>query len=258
MLRSIADKCCLSKSMELIIPELPPSPARMAAFMQSVVSFRVPQLPGVSCMRANFVVEAYDDVLFNDLGIECPPGIRQSVRKRKAEYLAGRYLVAQLLTARGWPAAVGTGAHREPLWPGGAVGSITHADSVAVAAVADDPAISLLGIDFESWIDEALTTSLALAVVDQGERARAESGQLSAARAFTLAFSAKESLFKALYPEVRAYFDFDKAELVSIDWSERTFLLRIRTTLSKTVAAGCVFRGAFLPWAGGMFTVVAG
>lgn len=243
--------------MQLVTPAPPPGPAQTAAFLKSVVSFRLPQLPGVSCMRANFAAAAYDDALFNHLGVEFPPGIRQSVRVRKAEFLAGRYLAAQLLTARGLPTTVGTGIHRQPLWPTETVGSITHANSVAVVAVADDPAISLLGIDFESWIDETLAASLAASVVDQGERARAESGPLSAAQALTLAFSAKESLFKALYPEVRAYFDFDKAELMSIDWNAGTLSLRVRTSLSRSVAAGRVLRGAFKLLAGGVFTAVA-
>src|SRR5688572_18568678 len=46
--------------------------------------------------------------------------------KRRAEYLAGRHAAGHALSALGLPARVGRSPNGLPLWPPGAVGSITH------------------------------------------------------------------------------------------------------------------------------------
>lgn len=61
----------------------------------------------------------------------------------------------------------------------------------------------------------------------------------------TLTFSAKESLFKALYPQVRCYFDFLDARMVAVDTQRQTFVLALLKTLTPNCPAGRRFSGRF-------------
>ena len=61
----------------------------------------------------------------------------------------------------------------------------------------------------------------------------------------TLLFSAKESLFKALYPALQRDFDFMAAELAALAQAERRFTLRLTVTLSAHFKAGDCFDGYF-------------
>ncbi|MNE68057.1 phosphopantetheinyltransferase component of enterobactin synthase multienzyme complex [compost metagenome] len=73
----------------------------------------------------------------------------------------------------------------------------------------------------------------------------------------TLAFSAKESLFKAIYPQVGGYFDFDAARLVEVHWPSGRLVLRVTQDLSTSIRAGMLFEGHFQMWADAVFTVIA-
>jgi enterobactin synthetase component D len=136
-------------------------------------------------------------------------------------------------------------------------GSITHSSDVAIVALADCRESGLLGIDFETWLDHDAAQSVGISVLDCGERSVLASGGWPSSRAWTLAFSAKESVFKALYPKVGFYFDFDQVGLHSVDWQRRRFSVVMRKSLSETVRAGQQFNGVFRLMAGGIFTVVA-
>ncbi|WP_369125675.1 4'-phosphopantetheinyl transferase family protein, partial [Catenulispora rubra] len=53
--------------------------------------------------------------------------IARAVDKRRMEYITTRHLARTALVRLGFPpVAIGTGANREPLWPAGVVGSMTH------------------------------------------------------------------------------------------------------------------------------------
>ena len=64
----------------------------------------------------------------DQLGLALPVTLDKAVQKRKAEFLAGRYCARAALAQLDGSLAVniGIGANREPLWPPGFVGSITH------------------------------------------------------------------------------------------------------------------------------------
>ena len=130
--------------------------------------------------------------------------IARAIPKRRAEFAAGRRAARAALVGIGQaPQAILVGEHRAPLWPRGMVGAITHDDGTALAAVLPDRAAAGLGID--------LTAATALpAKVDREILPHADEQGLSPLDART-GFSAKESLFKALFPLVGAYFGFSAA-----------------------------------------------
>jgi 4'-phosphopantetheinyl transferase EntD len=94
--------------------------------------------------------------------------------------------------------AVPRGAHREPRWPPGIVGSLSHASGFCGAVVARDTLCRGLGFDVEAW--GRMRPALWRPIATPGERewlaAQAGDGE----RWATLLFSAKEALYTAQYP----------------------------------------------------------
>ena len=101
---------------------------------------------------------------------------------------------------------------RAPCWPEGIVGSITHTAEWGLAAVDQRSRTRALGIDL-AHLSELPGMEIAHMVADADEQ-QWIAGESS--RLLTL-FSAKESIFKALYPECLAYVGFHD---VTTRWSE--------------------------------------
>ena len=74
---------------------------------------------------------------------------------------------------------------------------------------------------------------------------------------FTIIFSAKESLFKCLYPEVKKYFDFKAARMIEVDFSTKTFQLELTETLTPFLRQGKKFEGLFDKNNNMVFTLIA-
>ena len=137
-----------------------------------------------------------------------------ALQERHAEFETGRVLAGQLLASighGGWTIAVGP--RRVPIWPRGVVGSIAHSGGMCVAAVAQADSIHALGIDLEPH--EPLEPELWPSVFGPSEAA--ETG-VDAGLHARLAFSAKESVFKAQFPITGCELEFGQ---VSIRWDGR-------------------------------------
>ena len=79
-------------------------------------------------------VAGFDDAMFAQAGVGRPASIMKAVVKRRAEFFYGRLRAQAPLAALGFNGVtVGTGAMREPLWPEGVIGSITHSGDLAAA-----------------------------------------------------------------------------------------------------------------------------
>jgi len=171
-------------------------------------------------------------------GIDCPPQIAVSTPKRQAEFFHGRLCARAALRRIGIEAdalQLPIGSRREPLWPAGVIGSITH--SAAIAAATALPATGDwrgVGIDIEPILSAdgaAATRAVVVSAAEMHYLTPFEAG-LGAHLPLTLAFSAKESFFKAAHGAVGRYFNFDAVELIRIDLASRTLVLQLRETLS--------------------------
>lgn len=153
--------------------------------------------------------------------------IAAAVPSRRREFAAGRACAHAALEELGhhdW--SLLPGPRREPLWPDGVVGSISHCPGLAVAVAARSADTLAIGIDVET--DAPLPADVVGSVMDAGE-ARAIEG-LAARDAVTpwdrLLFSAKESVYKVWYPLRHEWLGFEE---VGIELSaDGTFLARIR------------------------------
>ena len=182
----------------------------------------------------------YDDRDFERHGISFPERLGRAVASRRAEYLAGRIAAAHALAAIGIRGAqIGSGAHREPLWPAGVSGSISHSAQTALCVVARRPDLCL-GIDVERIVDDTLRGSISTQVLRADERPLSASAPKLDNAAFTAAFSAKESLFKALFPVVGRFFGFEAARVRALDLDEGSMQLELAVDLAS-FRAGTAF-----------------
>ncbi len=134
---------------------------------------------------------------------------------RVRQFVAGRRCAAQALADAGASTfEVKVGPHREPLWPRGYVGSITHSSSFAFAAVGRR---SQSGIHWNRFgagpADDASLAAVAPLTFHRDEQEQV----LGRRDLATAVFSAKESLFKCLYPLVGVFFDYLDAEAASLE-----------------------------------------
>jgi len=148
--------------------------------------------------------------------------VRRAVAKRQREFHAGRHAARVALDAIGYGGAtIPAGSSREPLWPHGTTGSIAHSGDMAVAVVARTTENFLLGVDIEA--DHAVAADLWSVCFTDGERAVLDLRDAGmAGLEASIRFSAKESIFKALFPATRRWLDFREVE-VRLDWSRLQF-----------------------------------
>lgn len=191
----------------------------------------------------------YKESLYPTLNVHCPQSIKNSVIKRQAEFLAGRYAALRVLQKLDMPTCnIPIGNNRSPVWPQGVVGSISHSNTTAICAAARNNHYQHLGIDIESKLSLALVNEIEKIIINTNEANLLRSSSthnLSFTDAFTLVYSAKESLFKALHPEVNNYFDFSAAELTKLCNKTKQFELVLLQDLSLKLTAGTLFIGKF-------------
>lgn len=171
----------------------------------------------------NFNMNDFTRSLFSELQVYFPDELKNSVNKRQAEFLAGRYSAKQALYHSGlWQSLQSTptipvGKYRCPIWPTEIIGSITHNHITAACAVKVSTPDNYIGIDIEKHFTNETSNELESTILTPIEMTILQSNNISRNTATTLAFSAKESLFKALFPRVREYFGFDSAKIESIN-----------------------------------------
>ncbi len=161
------------------------------------------------------VVEAFDDALPAPLHPSEAVMVERAVASRRQEFATGRRCAREALAGLGLaPGPVPSGPNREPVWPTGVVGSITHCVGFRAAAVARATQVASLGVDAEPH--QPLPRGVLTAVSTAAERDRL--AELAALEPETrwdrLLFSAKESVYKAWYPLARRWLGFEDAELV--------------------------------------------
>uniref|UniRef100_UPI003C7B5F97 4'-phosphopantetheinyl transferase family protein n=1 Tax=Pseudomonas veronii TaxID=76761 RepID=UPI003C7B5F97 len=183
---------------------------------------------------------------FQRSAVPPPASIQRSVAKRQAEFLAGRLCArAALQQLDNLDCVPAIGEDRAPVWPPHISGSITHSSGHAAAIVGHKAQWRGLGMDLENVLSLERAERLAGEILTADELQRmAGLPREQHARLVTLTFSAKESLFKALYPIVQKRFYFEHAEVV--EWSEHGQMrLRLLTELSGEWCHGKELVGQF-------------
>lgn len=141
--------------------------------------------------------------------------VRRAVPARRREFATGRHCARQALAVLGvQEASIPAGADRDPRWPPGVVGSITHSAGYCAAAVARSDRVLAIGIDAEPA--EPLPEDVLPIVSSATERSRLDDLYVKFPDVpwDRLLFAAKEAVYKAWFPRTRLWLDFDEVEVV--------------------------------------------
>ncbi len=188
----------------------------------------------------------YHDNLYQTMGIPFSDSIKQSVIKRRAEFLAGRYCAMKSLQEHGiFHSSVKIGTHRSPIWPETIIGSISHCDSYAVAITGKSSQHFGVGIDIENIIDKDVFKNIQSQILCNDETSLICGSSEESLLLFTIAFSIKESFFKAAYPSVRYYFDFDTISLTEICINTGKLQFMLNKTLNNKLTKGLTISAQF-------------
>jgi len=169
--------------------------------------------PAVAC--AGFEVVDHEAIVTELAALQVLGLPVRAVAKRRAEFLAGRLAARTALTALGVESMPGRNEDGSPRWPAQISGSITHGAERAFCAVARTDDVRSLGIDAERLMGPQTKAELVARICSTAELEVLARG-LGAPEhhLVSLAFSAKESLYKCLYPLVGRYMDFAAARVV--------------------------------------------
>ena len=163
-----------------------------------------------------------------------PPHVN---RRRQMEFLAGRCAAKSALTSLDEQYAnsvqVHVGQNNAPIWPASVVGSISHCGDIAVSATAYSKCVAHLGIDIEFIVDDPTVKVLSRHAFTPKELSVMLSLGFADSLAATAIFSAKESIFKALFPKTQRVFGFEKAKLVAACLSAQQLRFNVNRSFAR-------------------------
>lgn len=167
--------------------------------------------------------------------------VATAVPGRRREFSAGRTCARAALTSLGVEAVpILSGAKREPIWPPGVVGSITHCVGFAGAVVGRAQEWVGVGIDVEPAA--RLPREVVPQVMGRGELGALERLPDSDVPWDLLVFSAKESVYKLWYPQQRRWLGFKDVRVRLSD--DGSFSARIARTDRGSLPSDLVGRWA--------------
>ena len=105
------------------------------------------------------------------------------------------------------PTAIPVGSMREPIWPSGIVGSISHCDGFAIAAVARASELAGVGVDIEVQGNLEAGVRRLIATPDEARNSPLDDAD------GRMLFSMKESVYKCIWPNLRRFVDFQEVEI---------------------------------------------
>jgi 4'-phosphopantetheinyl transferase EntD len=164
------------------------------AEVERVVRGLAPISSGVAACRA-------DPALLEGLSADERHLVVSASGPRRAEFAAGRTCAHRALAAIGREIpTIGRGPRRQPVWPAGVTGSISHTAEIAVAVAARrTEAVDGLGVDVE--VVGVLDDEIRADVLDPAEWSQCEAS-IDPAEASTAVFCSKEAVFKTLFPRL--------------------------------------------------------
>ncbi len=174
-----------------------PSPVIASLFPEGVAAAEL-RVPGDPC-----VLEREEAV-----------AVARAADKRVREFAAGRLCARRALERFGVTRVVlRAAADRQPLWPPGFLGSITHTEGFCAAVVAEGNALRGIGVDSEAA--DAVKAELWPSICVPAELDWIAEWPAGARKqAATLVFAAKEAFYKAQYPSTGEFMSFSDLEVL--------------------------------------------
>ncbi len=146
---------------------------------------------------------------------------------RKEQYRSGRICAGEVLSKLGTlgQPVLRDPQTREPLWPEGISGAITHSGKWAAAAAGKTSDISGIGIDLEDLERQVDSRISRHVCIPEEQKWLQECGEDFLEQNLKIIFSAKESIFKAFFPYTRTYLHFHDARILM----EQTFFQKSKS-----------------------------
>jgi 4'-phosphopantetheinyl transferase EntD len=180
----------------------------------------------------------------------------RAVPERRTLFALGRAAARDALADLGTrPIALPRSSDGAPVWPAGFVGAISHTRHVAIAVAGRRGDYVGLGLDVEE-LDRGVRPDIARLVCRPSEMEWVDAAD--GLERLMMVFSAKESIFKALYPIERVWLGFGDAEL-RWDATRNAFFGRVLKSFGReypegfeldvscTLGAGFVLTSACVP-----------
>jgi 4'-phosphopantetheinyl transferase EntD len=159
----------------------------------------------------------------------------RAVPQRRTLFALGRAAARDALLELGvGPTPIARSSDGAPAWPDGFVGAISHTRHVAVGIAGRRHEYVGLGVDVEE-LDRGVRPDIARLVCRPAEMEWVDIA--NGLERLMMLFSAKESIFKALYPIERVWLGFGDAEL-RWDANRHTFLARVLKSFGRDYLAG--------------------
>lgn len=172
----------------------------------------------------------------HDFVVQChellPDKLHKASIGRRGEYIAGRLAArAALAELSILDFNVLKDADGSPIWPDSVQGSISHKEQLAVAIASKS--FRYVGIDLESHMSHKKAVKLADKITNEKEQEVIRNSILEFSDGFTRTFSAKEAIYKAVYPYVKRYLPFNVCEVTHID--EQGLTLALQSSLTAEI-----------------------
>ena len=164
-------------------------------------------LPPVVASSAGLIADHYPPLPPEELA-----ATERMTAGRRQEFSAGRAHARTVLQRLGLDSpVVPVGADRSPRWPRGFVGSISHAGELVLAVAASCTRVRALGVDLEPGLP--LDNDLVNRICRPEELSRL-AASAEPLRQAKLIFSAKESVYKCVAPQMGIFLDFPDLEII--------------------------------------------
>ena len=192
--------------------------------------------PNLKIFEVNYggnLVQAKDFTIYQILP---PTKIKAMSQKRLAEYFMARLCVKYALNQFNYhhPLILDKSVNGKIILPSGFTGSISHAESLAIACISRIEQYAYIGIDVEKIVNYELYNQLSDYVLSRSEMALiSDANNSSPETLFTLIFSAKETLFKAISSIIDESFDFHSTKVINFD--RKGIVLALDPKLSKRI-----------------------
>ncbi|RZA00750.1 MAG: 4'-phosphopantetheinyl transferase superfamily protein [Sphingobacteriaceae bacterium] len=136
--------------------------------------------------------------------------------KRLKDFSTGRYCARKALAHIGLENAdILVGDEKQPLWPAGYVGSISHSGKLIGAVAAKSSQVKSIGLDIETIGKIKPEMWRLLYTKAETEFLKSFTGE-ELAYYTTLLFSFKEAFYKLQYPLTKTFLDFTDVEIKSV------------------------------------------
>jgi 4'-phosphopantetheinyl transferase EntD len=169
--------------------------------------------------------------------------IRNAVEKRQRSFRAGRACAHRALARLGLAeTALLVGPHGAPLWPEGIIGSISHCSDRCLAAVARGGPLAGIGLDVERWGE--VKSELAGLICRPEERAWISEREGDERSWLALFFSAKESVYKCVYPILQEFIEFHEVRILP-DEQRQKFAVAFEHARAKALDLANRIEGRF-------------